>query len=218
MTWINIWKNKGIEKSELDAVGYRGTGLTKKSVKQFTNHLIEKMNLLPTESVYEVGCGVGLILKPLQEYGMLVAGSDISSHMISRAKLNLNSDKVYVSEAIDISNDILYDYVISMSVFLYFDDELYATKVVKKMMDKSTKGKIAILDINDFDKKSEFLQLRKKTIPNYDTLYKDLDQLFFSKQFWINLALNNHWKIEIEDNIIKGYRNSPFRYNVFLTR
>ena len=52
-----------------------------------------------------------------------------------------------------------YDYVISNSVFHYFDNLDYAEQVIKKMLLKATK-KVGIFDLNDFSKKSEYDKTR----------------------------------------------------------
>lgn len=54
--------------------------------------LIEKMNLSGGQRVLEVGVGTGLSL-PLYPSGVLVAGIDISSHMLQVAKSRLNGDQ-----------------------------------------------------------------------------------------------------------------------------
>jgi hypothetical protein len=86
------------------------------------------------------------------------------------------------------------------------------------MMAKSKRDSIAILDINDEDKREISHNLRRLAEPNYDEKYKGFEHLYFKKEFWEKLAKDRNWKLSIQDQHIEDYKNNSFRYNIFLRR
>jgi hypothetical protein len=132
-------------------------------------------------------------------------------------KLDISND-LMLGDAYELTQFPQYDYVVSMSVFQYFSDLSYVADITNKMLLKSKSKKIAILDVNDIDKKIDFLNYKKLTIENYEEKYKGLDQLYIDKQFWIEFGNTFNCKVEIEPCIIKDYDNAPFKYNVYVSQ
>jgi 2-polyprenyl-3-methyl-5-hydroxy-6-metoxy-1,4-benzoquinol methylase len=220
--WKQIWNRRSITDPNdlqdlINANGYESTGLTEKNLTQYVQYIKSKMEMTEGETVYEVGCGSGAILFILKGMGLEVGGLDYSESLIEISNsLNISTD-FDVNEAIRLNTEVKYDHVISNSIFHYFPNLHYAEEVIKLMMKKS-KGSIAILDVNDEDKKDLSLNIRKEKEPNYDEKYKGFEHLFINKTFWEDLANENNWSLEIEDQSIKGYKNTEFRYNIFLKK
>lgn len=220
--WKQIWNRKTIngEKTLIDLInanGYESTGITEKTLTQYVQYIKTKMEMTDGQSVYEVGCGSGAILFVLKGMGLEVGGLDYSESLIEIANsLNISTD-FDVNEAIRLNTEVKYDHVISNSIFHYFTNLYYAEEVIKLMMQKS-RGSIAILDINDEDKKELALNIRREKEPNYDEKYKGYEHLYINKSFWKDLAEKNKWELEIEDQVIEDYKNRDFRYNIFLRK
>jgi len=221
--WKNIWNRKPAKdvydlQDLINANGFDTSSLLAKNLTDYIESVQTKMGMKQGQSVYEVGCGCGSILYLLQQMGLRVGGSDYSDSLIKIAKdLNISND-IKVSVANDIPVEPKYDYVIANSVFQYFPDLNYVEEVACLMMNKSISGSIAILDINDLAKQELYLSIRRKAEPDYDEKYKGFQHLFIDKQFWIELSFKLNWKVIIEDQDIPEYKNSKFRYNIFITK
>ena len=140
---------------------------------------------------------------------------DYSESMLNCAKRFINSKDLTLGEAIDIDENEKYDAVISNGVFPYFVDYNYAKKVLYKMYNKA-ENVIAVLDIFDINKKDEFITYRKKIIEDYDQKYKDLNKLFFSKEFFIKFAEDNNMDIKFGKADIEKYYNDKFVFDCYL--
>jgi trans-aconitate methyltransferase len=223
INWKLIWDNKAANSSDLMdliiANGYdHHTKIDKENYSNFLNHVLKKLGASKNESIFEVGCGAGAALRIFKEYGMMVGGIDQSESLLESTRTLDISNDLILGDAYELSQFPQYDYVVSMSVFQYFPDLSYVADITNKMLLKSKSKKIAILDINDIDKKIDFLNYKKSTIENYEKKYKGLDQLYIDKQFWIELCNAFNCKVEIEPCIIKDYVNAPFKYNVYVSQ
>lgn len=221
--WKGIWNRKTAKdvndlQDLINANGFDTSCLLVKNLTDYIKSVKTKMNMQQGQSVYEVGCGCGSILYLLQQMGLSVGGSDYSDSLIKIAKdLNISND-IIVSSANEIPSEPKYDYVIANSVFQYFPDLNYVEEVACLMMNKSSSGSIAILDINDLAKQELYLSIRRNAETDYDEKYKDFQHLFIDKQFWINLSSKYSWEVIIEDQDIPEYKNSEFRYNTYITK
>lgn len=122
-------------------------------------------------------------------------------------------------EAIKLNVSKKFNVVISNSVFQYFESYYYAEIVVIKMLNM-TKKKIAVLDINDIDKRNDAEKLRRGALSEeeYENKYSGLNHLFYDKTFFIDIARRFDYTIDIFSQNIKHYGNNPFRFNVIITK
>lgn len=88
-------------------------------------------------------------------------------------------------------------------------------KVLEKMVKKS-RFSIGILDIHDLDKKEDFVAYRKKTIANYEELYRDLPKHFYSKSFFEDFAGKHGLDIHFPEYDMPGYWNNEFIFHCFM--
>lgn len=93
----------------------------------------------------------------------------------------------------------------------------YAEEVINRMISKAIKG-IAILEVNDLNLKEESMVIRKWYLSNkeYEKRYTGLEHLYYSKQWFINIAHKNNLRVEIEQQNINNYKNNIYRFNVFM--
>ena len=173
------------------------------------------------ESVFEVGCGCGADLYLLSNDGFKVGGVDYSSAQISIAKKVFSEDdnmlELICDEAINIPIDIKYDSIFSNSVFSYFSNEEYTTKVLDRISDK-VRFSFGIIDVHDIEKKQQFEAYRKETVENYEDRYKELKKLFYRRDFFLNWAEHNGYEIDFYDSNVEGYWNSEFVFDVYMYR
>lgn len=191
------------------------TGLTYEAiVKQYER---TKLCLAPQGeigSVYEVGCGSGANLYLFEREGIKTGGIDYSKNLIRVAEKVLASGELLCEEAINLPTDIVYDSVLSNSVFSYFPDFDYAEAVLEKMLDKC-RYSMGILDIHDANRKEAFLSCRRSLIENYDEKYDGLHKLFYPKTFFIEFAEKHTLDVKFSFSDLDGYWNNEFIFNCF---
>ncbi len=229
--WKTIWEKKGkvasddMDLTTLIAIDGFDTGAGEFPVDSwlsFVEETKEKLRLKKEQKILEVGCGAGAFLLPIYNSGMAVYGIDYSNSHIQLCTKIMKLGIFKVSEANNIPfEDEFFDAVVSNSVFQYFDDLEYAEKVVTEIARVlKKKGCAAILDLNDVAKKEKYESIRRNKLGDteYDRLYGNLSHQFYKKEWFDNVANNFGLKCRIQEQNIKGYDNSKFRYNVFLEK
>jgi len=221
--WKDIWRSKTIEnihsvtlKKIIELDGFEGYGeIEVDEWIKYIDSITEKLNISNADSIFEIGCGAGAFLFPFYKNKHLVGGIDYSSKLIETVGKFMPKGFWLEAEASE-PIDRTYDVVVSNSVFIYFSSPDYAQSVVNNMISMCNKS-IAILDVLDLEKKEAYLNYKRRLIGgNYDQLYpKSLDQQFYSKDWFSKLFENTGFTMWTEDQSINGYRNSPYRFNVY---
>ena len=232
--WAKIWNSKQANESLLDKdfetvfmelKRLTGNDTTGKGVSfegfreqycDIKRNLREYKRAEEQKSIFEVGCGSGPFLMMFQRDGYKVGGVDYSKVLIEVAKQVIsNPIELYCGEATDINENIIYDSVISNSVFEYFESDEYAEYVMEKMVKKASYS-VGILDVHDSEKQKDYLEYRRSIIENYDEKYKGLDKKFFNREFFARFAEQNNLEIVYRNTQIRGYWNNRFTFDVYM--
>lgn len=191
----------------------------------FIKKLCKKIGIIDIKSIFEVGCGSGAFLFALLNIRgggdiMKLGGIDYSKSLIEYSKMVFNGykDNFSFQKANELGVDDRYDLICSFSVFHYFQDLFYARDVLEKMILKAVK-RVLILDVLDINKKAEDIALKKKLYgKDYEKMYGALPHLYYSKDFFLQVAQEFGLSCEIWDQEIEGYQNSDFRFNVLINK
>jgi len=223
--WKNIWnKNERIDKIVLEmlikADGF-DSGAGSFGVDDWINYtkkFYQELDIKANDTIFDVGCGSGAFLYPLYLSKHKVGGIDYSRILIELANKIMPKADFKVKEAIDIDAR-KYDFVISHSVFHYFHDLNYAKKVIEKMVKKANK-KIGIFDINDRTKENIYHKIRMGSMKQeeYELKYKDLEHMFYYKEWFENIAEELNIKVRIFDQKFENYDNAKLRFNIILEK
>lgn len=227
--WHKIWNNRNLnfspaleESSLINLLAIDGfdTGfgsIDENAWRKYIEIIINKLEILKEDSIFEVGCGAGALLFLLYKSGYNVSGIDYSQKLVEIANKIMPEADISICEAGKIDTRIQFDIVLSNSVFFYFPDYDYAKKVLIKMIKKSKKN-IAVLDIPDQAKKDFVINLRKKEIgaEEYNNRYKGLPHLYYDKKWFEEIIREYGFRYEICDQNIDEYTNNSCRYNVFI--
>lgn len=235
--WKSIWDGKNLEtinlnESEFDifcdlkkADGFDVNISNEKAYyMSFYNEWKERYQKINTlikgsiGSVYEVGCGSGVNLFLFQNRmreDASFGGIDYSASLIDIAKRIIKSNDLVCGEAKNIDETIKYDFVMSDSVFQYFESIDYAEVVLRKMICKADKL-VYIGELHDSRLKEEWLENRRKSMENYDEVYAGLSKMFYSREWIENIAkeFNRQVYFDISDN--KEYWNSKYIFNCYI--
>ena len=224
--WQQVWENRDTDTqnptlSELIRMdGFdSGFGTFQRNdwlayIYQFRKHLhIESSEI----SLYEVGCGAGAFLYPFFQSGHIVGGADYSKTLLTVAQTVMPGMQFDLSSADAFPLEDKYDIVLSNSVFHYFPDHLYALETIDRMI-KKAKRYVAILDINDLDKKALADRIRRGTMTQaeYARKYEGLSQLYYEKSWFCDIASAYDMEVSIYDQEIENYPNGRYRFNVIL--
>ncbi len=235
--WKNIWQNRHgdiddidaddtermfVELKRIDGFDMKAdNGLTYDSMMEQHRNIMDGLSKNgKIESVFDIGCGSGANLFILQKEGYTIGGVDYSQNMVDIAKKVLRPEgllELICSNAADMPTDIVYDAIVSNSVFSYFRDYEYATAVLDKI-DRKVRKSFALIDIHDLDKKEAFLAYRRSLNPNYDKDYEGLSKLFYDRKFFREWADKKGFDVVFSKSDMKGYWNNEYLFNAFFYR
>ena len=226
--WQEVWSRRHADEHlnlalhDLIALDGFDSGAGKIEVedwREYVRRAAEKLNLTGETSVYEVGCGAGAFLYALHEqHNIKVGGNDYSAGLIAAAQRAFPGSDFYCLEAAAIDTEKHYDYVISNSVFHYFDLN-YARKVIMKMLDKASCG-VCILEIPDLKTKNQSEKLRSDmlTKKEYQKKYAGLQHTYYDRDWFASVAKERDMKIEIFDGFVPNYAQNCFRFGCYISR
>ena len=226
-TWKNIWKrksrvNKIVLECLIKADGFDSVAgsLSAEHWREYVSELYSLIGIEKHHSIFDFGCGSGAFLYDHFLTGGHVGGVDYSSQLIGIAKGFMADANFIISDASQIKIAENYDIVTSHSVFQYFDNLVMAETVLANMCQVANE-KIAVLDINDKSQSDVYHAERiAKFIENglsekdYWDKYRDLNHLFYSKDFFHDFAIQNNLNIKITPQKNVHYGNSKLRFNV----
>lgn len=230
--WKDIWNKsvagQGIHESvdiksllEMDGFNSSGHSVNAQEFIDFILSVSAESGVAEGDSIYEVGCGGGAILKIFQQYCKcsIIGGIDYSNTLIDVAKKQFPFSRFECGEASDLNLSKVATHVVSHSVFQYFPDDTYANNVLQKMLE-SAKRTLIVLDVPDVDSKEESIAARKEAIgaEKYDELYKNLHRKYYAKEFFREFCLKNHLAITfIEDRVRKDYMNAKYNFHLAMS-
>jgi trans-aconitate methyltransferase len=146
-----------------------------------------------------------------------VAGIDFSESLISKAKIVLPNGNFEVAEATKFKIKE-YDFILSNSVFQYFDVE-YAEKVIKRMQESiKKKGAILNLDVPDIETKNILEEIRRVNLPpgKYQNSTNQYYHTYYSKTWFEQLAFRINMNLQIFSSFIPNYAQKKYRFCVLL--
>ena len=232
--WKKIWNRKSdisnlenLKSSNLHKIdGW--DNLTEKEYEEIIHSLIsgdeleiKKKN--KTIQVAEIGCGSGAflhsIIKKYKLQNENVWGVDYSEKMIDLAKNILPNCHF---ENLDITDDFKswklklkdnsFDIIFSYGVLFYLNSETEVLKCLENMTKfLSPTGSILIGEVNDFNKKQDYLNIRKKTHT------KPSDHLFLKKATFVEFCKKNNFDLKFKV-LPSWYSASNYRYHVVMKR
>lgn len=228
VNWKQIWNNRKFSQDDellleklikMDGFDSGAGRISLESWEKYIDFISKKIVYKNQVSIYEVGCGSGPFLYKFYNMGHVIGGIDYSKSMIEIAQLIMPNMDFQVGDAMELDITKKYNVLISNSVFQYFPDYEYAKEIILKMMQKSNKV-VAILDINDIQFKDYSESIRKAALSEeeYRKKYEGLNHLYYDRNWFINLAREKGYKIDIFNQNISNYENNSFRFNIVMEK
>ncbi len=229
--WHELWKNKKLstEKPNLatliSMVGWKTQDgdLSEQQWLEFVDFVADKLSIANNDKIFEIGCGPGGFLLPFYQKNHAITGLDYSESLIDICRRIMPKGDFHHGEANQLPfPDQSFDVIFSNSVCHYFPDHDYAKQVLSEIS-RCLKpgGRGAILDANDAGKKDAFIQHRYDRFggkAEHDKQNQGLPQLFYAKDWFIDIGAQHGLIGYTEDQSIDWYRNTPFRFNYFFTK
>lgn len=234
--WKNIWDKKSLNNIDLSrdefdvfcdlkkADGFDVSVHDERAYFEAFYHewmeMYEKLNEITKNdihSIYEVGCGSGVNLYLFKNRikDAVLGGIDYSQGLIDIAQSILTSQDLVCGSAENIEISEKYDLVMADSVFQYFGSHEYADNVLNKMIAKSNKA-VYVSEIHDMELKEEWLANRRKSMENYDEIYEGLDKMFYSRDWFADIARKNNRQVIFTKGENPEYWNSQYVFNCFI--
>lgn len=225
-TWKTVWDARTLDRAkpsvlerlmEADGLDTGFGNVSEASWRRFAIGIGTRVGASAGTRIFEVGCGAGAFLYPLYESGCTVGGLDQSAALIGFAREAMPNGQWTVADAADMASIDRSDIVLACGVFMYFASLEYARQVLAEMTKKAAR-KVAILDVPDLAKRDAALAFRRGSLgeAEYAARYAGLDHLFYERA-WMQQTLVELGarSVVIEDQMVEGYQNAPFRFNAF---
>ncbi|MBA7660095.1 hypothetical protein ES703_68094 [subsurface metagenome] len=188
------------------------------ALKEILRMIRDKLRLNAEDHILEVGCGAGMILKPLSRF-CRVAGIDYSNSLIEIIRETIPEGTFVCCEADDLPfDDGYFNKALSFSVFQYFDSLSYAGRTIDEMI-RCTKedGLILICDVPDLSKRQAYEEERDKHETRGD-FEAEMSHIFYPRGFFKDFCKERDIRCKIFNLHIEGYENSRFRMNVLVNK
>lgn len=212
------WQDIFLELKRMNGFDVMEGGISLDAWLELDAEIQQRLHLTHGDRAFEVGCGAGANLYLLQRAGITVGGTDYAEGLVAIARAVLpHAIELYAGEADAIDTTQKYDAVYANSLLHYLTDNVYAERLMERMLEKTTDA-IGLIDVHDRDKEEEFHAYRRSVIPDYDARYKGLSNLFFPRSFFEDFARTHDLRIVFTPMQLRGYWNAPFNFNVFLYR
>ncbi len=225
--WNQIWNERGNHFPEDDAMAISGFDQSFGTINQKNFHFLvedikEKLELKPTDTVLEVGCGAGALSNALIPFCYKIHSTDLAHGMVERAiKLYPHLDVVQ-SDPLDLPYPAKkFDKAFVHSVFQYFSDYSYAESVIDEIS-RVTKDSCLVLiaDVMDLDTKEAYLDYRNQA-PSSKAIWKssvtgNIEHLYYSRKFFEKFS--SAFQVKTLDRNIPHYENGKYRFDVILRR
>ena len=173
MNWQKYWNNLALNNSDpFRQVARTGQKVefTDELIQRITNHIIQNLEIKPSDKVLDVCCGNGMLSQVLAANCKHLTGCDISEELIKMAQAHFSAENItYLSgDARQLSTFVKgsFDKINLYFSFQYFDTFQKGFDVIREMKSLiKTDGKIFIGDVPDYD----FLQV---FYPSYPARFK----------------------------------------------
>jgi|10_taG_2_1085330.scaffolds.fasta_scaffold00514_16 ubiquinone/menaquinone biosynthesis C-methylase UbiE len=147
--WKKIWDSKG-ESDSKDLIFLGGHTLVESefNIKKVCDGIKESLDIKKTDSILEVGCGVGALSTEFEDFNY--TGVDYSEPLVEKYKILFKKNNVFVSEATKLPfEDNTFDKVFSFGVFHYFPSSEYTELAINEMI-RVAKDSVFISDLRKF--------------------------------------------------------------------
>jgi trans-aconitate methyltransferase len=227
--WQEVWNRRKLSSNQplglqdllyLDGYDTAVSQITLNDIRAYARVVSEFLGVTAGSSIYEVGCGAGAFLYALRELSDIqVGGADYSSALIDIIHMVIPDGIFTVQEAKELPSSPVYDFVISNGVFHYFSDLDYAEQVLRRMIVKARRA-IAILDVPDLSYRDAAERMRRDKFKadEYDRLYAGLEHLYYSRDWFVNIAAAHNMEHSIFTSPIPNYAQSEFRFGTVLVK
>lgn len=202
--------------------GQTGEPYPEEAVKATHQDIFNKLSPSSTDSILDVGCGVGYFTKYFGGKVKQVTGTDVSPQMIATAK-KLNPHGTFTVAPADKLpfNGRIFDKIFSYGVTQYLPDEKTVRKMLAEMLWLLKKpGRILIGDILEpvhEAKTGSYKKMSSKNKPWWpQTLDHDLTKLYLARDFFKKFARENNLKCTFYEQKIAGRSIPTPRYDVIL--
>ncbi|MGE3275965.1 MAG: trans-aconitate 2-methyltransferase [Vicinamibacterales bacterium] len=223
-SWTAYWSDRRLDTHHTDlldqllaADGYAdpGAAIDQDAWRRYVADVAEALEIGPDTSVYEVGCGAGAFLVPLDQIGCRVGGSDPSAALVAAAGAAMPDGRWSQGEGAAVDPAEPWDIVVCNGAFAYLPDHDYARGVLARMAAKATRG-FAVLDVPDADDAEAAARALASARHPESPDRSGLHHTRFGRSWFLHqLAEIGVTAVHVAEQRIPDYEAGVFRFNVF---
>jgi len=232
LRWDEIWRRREVPNQPrpgetLDAFLLRADGydtpfasLDPESWLRWVRRIFQRVDLKPSDRIFEIGCGAGAFLIEAWRRGCSVGGIDLSPRLIAIARSIIREGRFDEADALEFTFAESWDVVAACGVMLYLPSREGAESLIK-VMASAARRSIVLLDLPDMAHRDQAEAFRRSTLGEdlYRERYRGLDHLYFDRDTIRRLLLGlGFGAIAIEGQDLENYPNGAFRFNVIARR
>lgn len=161
------------------------------------------------------GGGVNLFLFKNRVKDVILGGIDYSQGLIDIARNILPDSDLTCGNAENMDISPKYDFVMADSVFQYFGSREYAEDILNKMLLKAGKA-VYVSEIHDDALRDEWIAYRRESMEDYDRVYDGLDKMFYSREWFMDIAKKHNKQTFFTKSENPEYWNSRYVFNCFI--
>lgn len=229
--WHRIWSNRtpidtqeGSVLQKLICIDGFDSPLGLMKEEQWNDYVAlfaRRSGIVPSDSIFEVGCGCGAFLYPFFTKDHEVGGIDYSSELVQIAQTVMPGRAAFfrAAEASSCPVDPEAEAVIANHVIHYFPSLEYSSMALELMLRKARRV-VTISGIPDASLRQESENERRGLLKReeYESKYRGLDILYYQKDWFEALAVTHGFVPRFFDHEMPGFAQNRFRFDCVMTR
>lgn len=217
---------------------YTSEPIPEKEMRSWVDTTVDRIIASKPQRVLEIGCGTGLLLFPLAKQTSRYVGTDFSAVALDYVRRHLDSTWDHVTllqqraDALDISDEELFDMVVLNSIVQYFPSGEYLVHVLKRVLPMvASGGRIFVGDVRNLALLEAFATSvalfqasdhtsRTKLWQQVQQLLTQERELLLDPHFFVGLTDHFPEISQVQLEVKRGWAHnelSQFRYDVILT-
>jgi 2-polyprenyl-3-methyl-5-hydroxy-6-metoxy-1,4-benzoquinol methylase len=155
------------------------------------------------QSVFDAGCGIGVITSAFANRGASMTGVDFSPNAIARARNAVPEATFEVCELDTIDAEHIYDAVICVDVLFHVVDDAKWKEAIRRLLRAAKSGSPILIQEEFIDTNTPASHVRWRTLAHYEATFSSLGaKIICTETYWLPAQ-------KVEKTILMIVRDAP---------